>query len=63
MVASFLDTSNFDFNFIPEQFEKEQLHCWYNNDNKEGNILLIPKQQFIEQMNSIEKLRDFKNEI
>ena len=61
MVASFLDTSNFDFNFIPEQFEKEQLHCWYNNENKEGNILLIPKQQFIEKMNCIEKLRDFKN--
>lgn len=61
LVAGFMDVSNFDFEYIPEQHEQEQIHCWYSGDNKEGNVLLIPKAKFIEQMNSIEYLRDFKD--
>jgi hypothetical protein len=50
LVASFVDASTFDFNYMPEQFENNQIHCWYDNDNKEGNILLVPRDCFIEQM-------------
>ena len=50
--ASFckLDT-NFDWNYIPEQHEKDQIHVWYTTHpmsglNKEGNVFLIPTQKF-----------------
>tara|TARA_Y100001970_G_C14253417_1_gene873413 strand:- start:4755 stop:6059 length:1305 start_codon:yes stop_codon:yes gene_type:complete len=65
--ASFckLDT-NFDWNYIPEQHEKDQIHVWYTTHpmgglNKEGNVFLIPTQKFKEQMNSLKFLRDFKD--
>ena len=65
--ASFmkLDTS-FDFNFIPEQHEKDQIHVWYTTHpkgglNKEGNVFLIPTKKFKEQMNNIKFLRDYKD--
>jgi len=61
IVASFIDVSNFNFDYIPEQFEQEQVHCWYNNDNKEGNVLLIPRDKFLEQINSLKFLRDYKD--
>ena len=61
MVASFVDVSNFNFDYIPEQFEQDQIHCWYNNDNKEGNVLLIPRDKFLEQINSLKFLRDYKD--
>lgn len=61
LVADFMDVSEFDFEYIPEQHETDQIHCWYSGDNKEGNVLLIPKQKFIEQMHSIDFLRDYKH--
>lgn len=61
LVASFMDVSNFDFDYIPEQFENNQIHCWHDNDNKEGNVLLVPRDCFIEQMDSLKFLRDYKD--
>ena len=61
LVASFVDVSGFDFDYIPEQFEQKQIHCWYNNDNKEGNVLLIPRDKLLEQLNSLKFLRDYKD--
>lgn len=61
LVADFMDVSEFDFDYIPEQHEKNQIHCWYSGDNKEGNVLLIPKEKFIEQIDSIDFLRDYKD--
>tara|TARA_S200000501_G_scaffold378344_1_gene440465 strand:- start:1768 stop:3072 length:1305 start_codon:yes stop_codon:yes gene_type:complete len=65
--ASFckLDT-NFDFNYIPEQHQKDQIHVWYTTHpkgglNQEGNVFLIPTKKFKEQMNEIKFLRDFKD--
>lgn len=65
--ASFckLDT-NFDWNYIPEQHERDQIHVWYTTHpkgglNKEGNVFLIPTKKFKEQMNKIKFLRDFKD--
>ena len=55
---------NFDWNFIPEQHEKEQIHVWYTTHpkgglNTEGNVFLIPTKKFKEQMHNINFLRDF----
>ena len=61
VIASFSDFDNTLLDYIPEQFEKEQIHVFYSGQNKEGNILLIPKQKFLEQMNSMNFLRDFRD--
>jgi hypothetical protein len=55
-----------DFDFIPEQFEKDQIHVWYSGHpkagyNEEGNVLLIPTKQFKKQMNNLTFLRDYKD--
>ena len=57
---------NFDFDFIPEQHERDQIHVWYTTHpmgglNKEGNVLLIPTAKFKEQMHEIKFLRDYKD--
>ena len=64
--ASFLKLDTFDFDFLPEQFEKDQIHVWYATHpmaglNQEGNIMLIPTKQFKEQIKTLKFLRDFKD--
>ena len=64
--ASFLKLDTFDFDFIPEQFEKDQIHVWYATHpmaglNQEGNIMLIPTKQFKEQLKNLKFLRDYKD--
>jgi len=64
--ASFLKLDKFDFDYIPEQFEKDQMHVWYTTHplgglNQEGNILLIPTKQFKEQLKNLKFLRDYKD--
>ena len=56
--ANFVDLGNFDFDYRPEQHQKDQIHVWYNK-NKEGNVMLIPTKKFRQQMNEIRFLRDF----
>ena len=63
---SFMSVKQIDFDFIPEQFEKDQIHVWYSGHpkaghNKEGNVLLIPTKQFKEQMKDLKFLRDYKD--
>jgi len=63
---SFMSMKQIDFDFIPEQFEKDQIHVWYSGHpkaghNKEGNVLLIPTKQFKEQMKDLKFLRDYKD--
>ena len=60
-----LDTT-FDWNYIPEQHEKKQIHVWYTTHpmgglNKEGNVFLIPTEEFKKQMHDIRYLRDYKD--
>ena len=59
--ASFIKLDNFDFDFIPEQFEKDQMHVWHTEESSEGNILLIPTKQFKSQLKSLKFLRDYKD--
>ena len=63
---SFMSMKQIDLDFIPEQFEKDQIHVWYSGHpkaglNKEGNVLLIPTKQFKEQMEDLKFLRDYKD--
>ena len=60
--SNFVDVSDFDFDFIPEQHESTQIHVWYNqNTNKEGNLLLIPTSAFKQQIKQIKFLRDYED--
>jgi len=63
---SFMHCKEIEFDFIPEQFQKEQIHVWYTTHplgglNKEGHVLLIPTEQFKKQMKDLKFLRDFKD--
>ena len=64
--SNFVDISDIDLDFIPEQHERDQIHVWYTTHpqgglNKEGNVMLIPTMEFKRQMHSIRFLRDFKD--
>jgi len=64
--ANFMDLKTIDIDYIPEQHEKKQIHVWYNTNpmggiNKEGNVMLIPTQEFKNQMHDLKYLRDYKD--
>ena len=64
--ANFMDLKTIDIDYIPEQHEKKQIHVWYNTNpmggiNKEGNVMLIPTQEFKNQMHNLKYLRDYKD--
>ena len=61
LIASFVKFDDGLLDYIPEQFEKDQMHVFYSGANKEGNIFLIPKQKFLEQIDELKFLRDFKD--
>ena len=63
---SFMSVKQIDFDFIPEQFQKDQIHVWSSSHpkagyNKEGSVLLIPTEAFKKQMHGLKYLRDFKH--
>ena len=58
LLSSKVDYSSFDFNFIPEQHQRTQLHVWNNKNQKEGDTFLFPKC-FSDQ--NINFLRDYKD--
>ena len=58
LLSSKVDYSDFDFNFIPEQHQRTQLHVWNNKNQKEGDTFLFPKC-FLDQ--KIGFLRDYKD--
>jgi len=61
MVSSLIDYSTFDFDYIPEQHEQQQIHVWHNADQKEGDTMLISCAEFLQQSGQLKFLRDFKN--
>jgi hypothetical protein len=61
MISSLIDYSTFDFDYIPEQHEKQQIHVWHNAEQKEGDTMLIPCAEFLQQSGQLKFLRDFKN--
>ena len=56
VIASYMDFDDSIYDYVPEQFEQNQIHVFYSGENKEGNVMLIPKQKFIEQMDKIKFL-------
>jgi hypothetical protein len=58
LLSSLIDYKDFDFNFIPEQFQHTQIHTWSCKGQKEGDTFLIPKE-FSKQQ--IRFLRDYKD--
>ena len=58
LLSSKVNYSDFDFNFIPEQHQRTQLHVWNNKNQKEGDTFLFPKY-FLDQ--TISFLRDYKD--
>lgn len=59
--SNFVDLEDIDLNFRPEQHEREQIHVWHTDSNKEGNVMLIPTIHFKKQMYEINFLRDYKD--
>ena len=64
--SNFMNLKTIDTDYIPEQHEKKQIHVWYNTHpmggtNKEGNVMLIPTQEFKNQMHDLKYLRDYKD--
>lgn len=58
MLSSRVDYTVFDFDYIPEQHQRTQLHVWNNKNQKEGDTLLFPKC-FLDQ--NIRFLRDYRD--
>ena len=48
--TNFVDLKDIDLEFRPEQHEREQIHVWHTDFNKEGNVMLIPTRNFKKQM-------------
>ena len=65
LFADFVDINCIDLDFIPEQHERDQIHCWYDNsdviNSKEGNIFLIPTRAFKQQMAQLKFLREYNH--
>lgn len=58
LLSTKVNYSKFDFDYIPEQHQIQQLHVWNNKGQTEGDTFLFPKC-FLEQ--DIKFLRDFKD--
>ena len=50
LVTDLIDTAEFDFDYIPEQHEQQQIHVWNVVDQKEGDLMLIPTKEFKKQI-------------
>jgi len=61
LMTDLVDTTGFDFDYIPEQHEQQQIHVWNVVDQKEGDLMLIPTKEFKKQIEQLKFLRDFKD--
>jgi hypothetical protein len=61
LLSTLIDYSTFDFDYIPEQHQDQQIHVWHNEAQKEGDTLLIPRAEFLKQISELKFLRDFKD--
>ena len=58
LLSTKIDYSDFDFTYIPEQHQYQQLHVWNNKTQAEGDTMLVPKI-FLQQ--KLKFLRDFEH--
>ena len=59
LTTDLVDTTNFDFDYIPEQHEQQQIHVWNSREQLEGDLMLIPTAEFKKQIEQLKFLRDF----
>ena len=60
-ISDLVNLQHFDFDFIPEQHERTQIHVWNGDNQTEGDIMLIPTKEFKQQMDSLKFLRDYRD--
>ena len=58
ILSTKINYSGFNFDYIPEQHQKKQLHVWNNEGQQQGDTFLFPKC-FLQQ--DIKFLRDYKD--
>ena len=61
LATDIIDTAEFDFDYIPEQYEQRQIHVWNTASQTEGDLMLIPTAEFKKQIAGLKFLRDFKD--
>ena len=61
VVTDLINYENFDFDYIPEQFQQTQMHVWSSTSQKEGDTFLIPTKHFGKQIASLAFLRDYNS--
>tara|TARA_A100001015_G_C15012004_1_gene723570 strand:- start:535 stop:2058 length:1524 start_codon:yes stop_codon:yes gene_type:complete len=60
ITSSVCDYSSFDFTWHPDIGEEKFLHTWTTQDNKYGYTFFVPRQEFMHQCQTLEKLEWFK---
>lgn len=58
VTSTLCDYTNFDFDFVPEQFQETQLHTWSVPGQSEGDTFLVPRNFNAQHINF---LRDYKD--
>jgi hypothetical protein len=58
LLSSKVDYTNFDFDYIPEQHQKTQLHTWSNTDQSEGDTFLLNKSLLLQK---VKFMRDYQD--
>ena len=61
LATDLVDTTRFDFGYIPEQHEQHQIHVWNSRGQSEGDLMLIPTAEFKKQIEQLKFLRDFRD--
>ena len=60
VTASVCDYSSFDFTWHPDIGEEKFIHAWTSQDNKYGYTFFIPRQEFLNQSQTLQKLEWFQ---
>lgn len=60
VTASVCDYSNFDFTWHPDLGEEKFVHAWTSQDNKYGYTFFVPRQEFLQQAQTLQKLEWFE---
>jgi len=61
ITSSVCDYSGFDFTWHPDIGEQKFVHAWTTQDNKYGYTFFIPREEFLKQMSTLQKLEWFEH--
>jgi len=60
VTASVCDYSHFDFTWHPDIGEEKFVHAWTTQDNKYGYTFFVPRQEFLNQSQTLQRLEWFE---